>query len=67
MGIDGCGGYIERDKHFVASTLHLLAPARYGSGCGFPLGTSFAVTYSAGGIGIEHFFKAFGAYMFDAE
>jgi len=58
----GAGDYIERDKHFVASTPHFLAPARYGSGCGFPLGTSFAVTYPASRIGTEHFFRALGAY-----
>jgi hypothetical protein len=57
---------LDRDIHLAGSTPHFIAPARYGSGYGFPFGTSFAVTYPAGGIGMEHFFRALGAYMFDA-
>ena len=57
---------VVRNAQLAGATLHLAAPAKYGSANGFPLETSSDVTIS-NGRGTPAFLSAAGAYFLVAE
>ena len=55
-----------KNLHFLGSTPHRSAPARYGAGWGFPCETSFEVMMPEAGTGMPERCNARGAYLLEA-